>query len=161
MGFSRQGYWSGLPFPAPGDPRNSGIEPGSPVLQAASLSTELRGKLVGLSLRWSSFIIMASRCIYVVACVGISFLSKVRSYPICMYHVLGDTFYLAFEICCCLACKLHGDKKTRRIHILNLLRGSSVPLSTCCFNRPVNAHIHTSPKVHVLVRSGAGRTCCE
>ena len=37
MGFSRQGYWSGLPFPSQGDP---GIKPGSPVLQAGSLPSE-------------------------------------------------------------------------------------------------------------------------
>ena len=41
MGFSRQEYWSGLPFPTPGDLPNPGIEPGSPVLQADALSTEL------------------------------------------------------------------------------------------------------------------------
>ena len=34
MGFSRQEYWSGLPFPSPGDLPNLGIEPGSPALQA-------------------------------------------------------------------------------------------------------------------------------
>ena len=28
-GFSRQEYWSGLPFPSPGDPPDPGIEPGS------------------------------------------------------------------------------------------------------------------------------------
>ena len=33
MGFSRQEYWSGLPFPSPGDLPNPGIEPGSPALQ--------------------------------------------------------------------------------------------------------------------------------
>ena len=32
MGFSRQEYWSGLPFPSPGDLHNPGIEPGSPSL---------------------------------------------------------------------------------------------------------------------------------
>ena len=32
IGFSRQGYWSGLPFPSPGDLPNPGIEPGSPSL---------------------------------------------------------------------------------------------------------------------------------
>ena len=40
MGFSRQEYWSGLPFPPPGDLPNPGIEPTSPVspaLQADSL----------------------------------------------------------------------------------------------------------------------------
>ena len=34
MGFSRQEYWSGLPFPSPGDLRDPGIKPGSPALQA-------------------------------------------------------------------------------------------------------------------------------
>ena len=33
MGFSRQEYWSGLPFPPPGDLPNPGIEPTSPALQ--------------------------------------------------------------------------------------------------------------------------------
>ena len=32
MGFYRQGYWSGLPFPSPGDLPNPGIEPASPAL---------------------------------------------------------------------------------------------------------------------------------
>ena len=35
--FSRQEYWSELPFPSPGDPPNSGIEPRSPALQADAL----------------------------------------------------------------------------------------------------------------------------
>ena len=37
MEFSRQGYWSGLPFLSPGDLPNPGIEPRSPTLQADSL----------------------------------------------------------------------------------------------------------------------------
>ena len=41
MGFSRQEYWSGLPFPSPGDLPNPGIEPRSPALQADYLPTEL------------------------------------------------------------------------------------------------------------------------
>ena len=40
MGFSRQEYWSGLPFPSPGDLPNSGIEPRSPALQADALTSE-------------------------------------------------------------------------------------------------------------------------
>ena len=44
MGFSRQEYWSGLPFPSPGDLPDPGIEPGSPELQADDLPTELWGK---------------------------------------------------------------------------------------------------------------------
>ena len=37
MGFSRQQYWSGLPFPSPGDLPNPGIKPRSPALQADAL----------------------------------------------------------------------------------------------------------------------------
>ena len=44
MGFSRQEYWHGLPFPSPGDVPNPGIEPRSPVLQAVSLPSEPLGK---------------------------------------------------------------------------------------------------------------------
>ena len=39
MEFFRQEYWSGLPFPSPGDLPNPGIEPGSSALQAAALLT--------------------------------------------------------------------------------------------------------------------------
>ena len=45
MGFSRQEYWSGLPFPSPGDLPNQEIEHRSPALQADSLPTELQRKL--------------------------------------------------------------------------------------------------------------------
>ena len=44
MGFSRQEYWSGLPFPSPGDLPNSGIEPRSPAFQADALTSEPPGK---------------------------------------------------------------------------------------------------------------------
>ena len=44
MGFARQGYWSGLPFPSPGDLPDPGIKPGSPALQADSLPSEPPGK---------------------------------------------------------------------------------------------------------------------
>ena len=43
MEFSRQGYWSGLPFPPPGDLPDPGIEPGSPALQADSLPLSHQG----------------------------------------------------------------------------------------------------------------------
>ena len=39
-----QEYWSGLPFPSPGDLPNPAIEPGSPVLQANYLLSEPPGK---------------------------------------------------------------------------------------------------------------------
>ena len=44
VGFSRQEYWSGLPFPSPGDLPNPGIEPRSPALQPDTLPSEPLGK---------------------------------------------------------------------------------------------------------------------
>ena len=43
MGFSRQEYWSGLPFTSPGDLPDPGIEPRSPTLQADPLPSEPPG----------------------------------------------------------------------------------------------------------------------
>ena len=44
MGFSRQEYWSGLPFPSPGDLPDPRIKPRSPALQADALTSEPPGK---------------------------------------------------------------------------------------------------------------------
>ena len=44
MGFSRQEYWRGFPFPSPGDLPNPGIKPGFHALQADSLPSEPTGK---------------------------------------------------------------------------------------------------------------------
>ena len=59
MKFSRQEYWSGLPFPSPGDLPDPGIEPGFPTLQADSLPSEPPGK---------SYVII---CVYICVCVYI------------------------------------------------------------------------------------------
>ena len=48
MGFSRQEYWGGLPFPSPGDLPNPGTESRSPTLQADSLTAEPQGKPHGI-----------------------------------------------------------------------------------------------------------------
>ena len=44
MEFSRQKYWSGLPFPSPGDLPDPGMEPGSSLMQADSSLSETLGK---------------------------------------------------------------------------------------------------------------------
>jgi len=44
MKFSREEYWSRLPFPSPGDLPGPGIKPTSPALQADALPSELLGK---------------------------------------------------------------------------------------------------------------------
>ena len=49
MGFSRQEYWTGLPFPSQGDLPDPGIGPRSPALQADALTSEPPGKQNPLS----------------------------------------------------------------------------------------------------------------
>ena len=44
MGFPRQEYWSGLPFPSPRDLPDPGIKPASPALSGSFFTTELPGK---------------------------------------------------------------------------------------------------------------------
>jgi len=46
MEFSRQEYWSGLPFPSPGDLPDPGIEPRSPAVRADSLPSEPPAKVI-------------------------------------------------------------------------------------------------------------------
>ena len=55
MGFSRQEYWSRLPFPSPGDLPDPGIKPRSPALQPDSLPSEPPGKA---QMRWKLASIM-------------------------------------------------------------------------------------------------------
>ena len=60
MGFSRQGYLSGVPFPSPGDLPNWGIKPGSPALQADSLLSEPPGKPILKIIRSKTYEIWTS-----------------------------------------------------------------------------------------------------
>ena len=57
MGFSRQEYWSRLPFPPPGDLPDSGIKPKSPELAGGFFTTEPPGKtpfsLLPFCLQWA------------------------------------------------------------------------------------------------------------
>jgi len=56
MDFSRQEYWSGLPFPSPEDLPDPEIKPRSPVLQADSLPSEPTGKrLLNIRCLWDFF----------------------------------------------------------------------------------------------------------
>ena len=57
MGFSRQEYWRGLPFPSPGDLPNPGIEPTSPALQADSLLL-IHHEALGVIYSFTNFSIM-------------------------------------------------------------------------------------------------------
>ena len=82
MGFSRQEYLNELSFPPPGDLPDPGIEPGSPVLQADALLTELRGNLshlirpdsnAFLFYSWVTFhYVYASQFLYLFICLWTS-----------------------------------------------------------------------------------------
>ena len=72
MGFSREEYWSGLPFPSPGELPNPGIEPGSPALKADTLTSEPPGKIRPSGNTWNS-----QACIYPTpACLLLRILKK-------------------------------------------------------------------------------------
>ena len=75
--FSRQEYWSGLPFPSPGDVPNPGIELGSPALQAVSLLSEPSGKP---KQQCKSAIIICTSALSIVPLPSPSHLSK-ASHP--------------------------------------------------------------------------------
>ena len=54
MRFPRQEYWSGLPFPSPGDLTDPGIEPASPALEGGFFTTEPPGNKCLLCKRYSA-----------------------------------------------------------------------------------------------------------
>ena len=85
MGFSRQEYWSGLPFPSPGDLPNPGIEPRSPALQADALTSEPPGKPL-------------YQCIWKSYFVGTNFRND-NVHCLAFYLVFCSAFNL--DCCCC------------------------------------------------------------
>ena len=84
MGFSRQEYWSGLPFLSPGDLPDPGIEPRSPAFQADALTSEPPGKpytllnAVGFSLDLKLFAYAAWRTLSFGLLLLLSHFSRVR-----------------------------------------------------------------------------------
>ena len=60
MEFSRQEYWSGFPFPSPGDFPDQGIEQSSPALQADSLPSESSGKPLSAAYQAAEWLTMGS-----------------------------------------------------------------------------------------------------
>ena len=73
IGFSRQEYWSGLPFPSPGDLPNPGIETRSLALQADSLPTELPGEAHMCLDRLYALLNLRSLFFFYLECVYFSF----------------------------------------------------------------------------------------
>ena len=62
MGFSRQEYWNGLPFPSPGYLPDPGIEPGSPTLEADALTSEPPGKPLSTKSSMLYHVVIDSTC---------------------------------------------------------------------------------------------------
>ena len=97
MGYSRQEYWSVLPFPSPGDLPDPGIEPRSPALQADALPSEPPGK----PSIWTSRIKVLTKCKY------FPFLFRgIQSLHFCLlYHVILRRFlkmvfiWFALHVC--------------------------------------------------------------
>ena len=98
-GFSRQDYWSGLPFPSPGDLPNSEMEPRSPALQADSLLTEPPGKprelysLNGLTdCRTCSDFIQRTGCLSWQRCRGKPSSEVERKLDLCLFVWVGGLY---------------------------------------------------------------------
>ena len=94
MGFSRQEYWSGLPFPSPGNLPNPGTEPRSPALQADALTSEPPGKSI------SPNILIGSHCYeYLLYRNSNLSFSYFRWSPLCKY-VSRSTEWLSWTNLC-------------------------------------------------------------
>ena len=95
MGFSRQEYWSGLPFPSPGDLPHPGIEPRSPALQANSLPSELPGKPNLSFCGWLfPFSVLSSGFIHVVALVDFCLLLSLNgAYTLCVFCTMSKILF--------------------------------------------------------------------
>ena len=91
MGFSRQEYWSGLPFPSPGDLPHPGIEPGSPALRVDYLPSEPPGKSVSILEPFVKYYLTIYGWVYFWAC---DYVPLSMYLFLCQYHkVLITKFY--------------------------------------------------------------------
>ena len=94
MGFPRQEYWSGLPFPSPGDLPNPGIKPMSPTLADGFFTAEPRGKeeskqLFLLPCSFYHLPVFASFWPIRSSCLGDFFGGPVVKTPCCPYREHG------------------------------------------------------------------------
>ena len=112
MEFSRPEYWSGWPFPSPGDLPNPGIESRSPALQVDSLPAEPQGKpkntgVGSLSLLWWIFLTQESnwgllhfrRILYQLSYKGslITSLTLIK-WPPCVYVLWSVTCWFLLKL---------------------------------------------------------------
>ena len=95
MEFSRQEFWSGLPFPSPGDLSNPGIKPRSPALEADSLLSKPPGKPPYRSLPICKAYTKIN--IYLLTCLGK--LRKKCQYVLVVYcHITAAYHYHHYKV---------------------------------------------------------------
>ena len=92
MEFSRQEYWSGLPFPSPGDLPNPGIEPGSPAL-AGGFFTIWATKLLQIWRNWNIFCLERQMAISNFV-LFFFFLTFLHVWPLSIPYITDNLFYL-------------------------------------------------------------------
>ena len=99
MEFSRQEYWSGLPFPSPGDLPNPGIKPGSPALWAEALSSEPPGKFAfNPSHLFHPFPIPPSPLATTVLCIWVFFSFVVFVHLFSRFHIQMKSHSIYFSL---------------------------------------------------------------
>ena len=122
-----QEYWSGLPFPSPGDLPNPGIEPGSLALQADSLSSESRGSpqnVMGgyvnkLSPLWDTIqlsnMILSTDIYYIERCLWIFLYSFLCLFLFSSHHIIS--LYLKLRFNCYFKVVLPPKEKLHKTSI--------------------------------------------
>ena len=112
MGFSRQEYWSGLPFPSPGDLPDPGIEPTSLASLAFSggfLITSATWEAPSKRYMMSGWISLGGQCRpheYWVSHITLVYL-EVHEYllPLGPWSMFSNTYFTNFFYCCCFVAK--------------------------------------------------------
>ena len=94
MEFSRQEYWSGLPFPSPGDLPDSGIEPMSSTLQQMLYPLSHQGSPDGLFSKQSTLMneSTVNNYIFIITCICI--VCKLYLYICCCFSLYLSSVYL-------------------------------------------------------------------
>ena len=110
MGFSRQGCWSGLPFPSPGELSDPGIKPRSPALRAGALPSEPPGK------PYQMYMIS----VYCLPFCRLPFYSVVSAFC-CIKFLNFHEIQLVYFIFCCLYLSCHSQEIIAKSNVVKLL----------------------------------------
>ena len=116
MGFSRQDYWSGLPFPSPGDLPDPGIEPRSPTLQADAFNRCTTRETLVQALSHTS-----KGCqVPVYLQTFISLGSPIIQLGFCSNNFIRGAFFFLFYVLTQTIKRLSAMQETRVLHCISL-----------------------------------------